>query len=169
MADTWQTLPADVSPAPLSCQKEFFLTTFSCVPCRVQHCLWYSSCRQGLQENSGKKCFQATAFLVLLCSLCFAGFVCEHRSMVNLTCDQWQGIPELPEEIYALSHGASQSAVCLLGNLLLRSPGILVILTTLREINLAKSSSFFPVGETDSAQDKLCDSPLCWQSQLPLI
>lgn len=30
MAETWQTLPADVSPAPLSCQEEFFLSSFSC-------------------------------------------------------------------------------------------------------------------------------------------
>lgn len=73
------------------------------------------------RKNSGSKCSQATALLVLVCRLCFAGFMFEWGRTVNPTCDKWQGIPKLPVWIYALSHKTSQNAVCLHGNLLLRS------------------------------------------------
>lgn len=119
MAETWQTLPADVSPAPLSCQKEFFLSSFSCFV-QGPTLFWV----QQLQTTSGKfrELLLSSLCLVLLCSLCFAGLMCEHRNMVNPTWDQWQETPELPVQMCAVSHGASPSAVCLLGNLLLRSP-----------------------------------------------
>lgn len=57
VAETWQALPGAVSPTPPRCQEEFLLTTYSRVLCGVQHCLGYSSCRQRLQENSGKRRF----------------------------------------------------------------------------------------------------------------
>lgn len=121
MAETWQTLSADVSPAPLSCPKELFLSSFSCSVQGPALFVLGIAAADHFREIQGIDAFKPLC-LVLLCSLCFAGLMCEHRSMVSLTCDQWQESPELPVQICAVSHGASPSTVCLLGNLLLRSP-----------------------------------------------
>lgn len=121
MAETWQTLPADVSPAPLSCQKVSFLSSFLCSVQGPTMFVLGIAAADHFREIQGIGAFKPLC-LVLLCSLCFAAVTCECRSMTNLTCDQWQETPELPVQICAVSHGASPSAVCLLGNLLLRSP-----------------------------------------------
>lgn len=111
--------PADVSPAPLSCQKEFFLSSFSCSVQGPALFVLGIAAADHFREIQGIDAFKLLC-LVLLCRLCCAGLMCEHRNMAILTCDQ--ETPELPAQICAVSHGASPSAVCLLGNLLLRSP-----------------------------------------------
>lgn len=111
MVETWQTLAAGVSPAPLSCQKEIFLSSFSCSVQGPALFVLGIAAADHFREIQGIDAFKALC-LVLLCSLGFSGLMCELRSMVNLTCDQWQEAPELPVQICALSHGASPSAVC---------------------------------------------------------